>query len=241
MLAELHQPWQRRPFACEADAQQAATLCLRELRLPSQHLTSTVNAEWGPAKRAPRGRPPKAAPRPQQQVWRVTWQPQEAIDAMSRRAQRERRCVLATHVLEAQQLSDAELLRADNGQPAEELRCKWAKHPAAIAPIFLETPSRTAALGCVDVLALLVYTRVERHVRNGLAEQGETRPDRPAPSQRPTARTIAHRMRNMAVVTRPWAGPARRYVTRLKAHQLHVSRLLGYEPAIYAIPPQNSG
>jgi transposase len=241
MLAELHQQWQRRTFACEADAQQAATLCLRESRLHSNHLTYTVNAEWVPAKRATRGRPPKASPRPQHQVWRVTWQPQEAIDAISRRAQRERRFVLATNVLEAQQLSDAELLQAYKGQPAAELSFKWAKNPAAIAPIFLETPSRIAALGCVYLIALLVYTLVERHVRKGLAERGETLPDRPAPSQRPTARTVFHLMRNIAVVTLQWAGPARRYVTRLNAHQLHVIRLLGYEPAIYAIPPQNSG
>jgi transposase len=241
MLAELHQQWQRRPFACEADAQQAATLCVRELRLHSHHLTYTVNAEWVPVKRATRGRPPKAAPRPQRQVWRVTWHPQEAIDAISRRAQRERRFVLATNVLDAQQLSDAELLRAYKGQPAAELSFKWAKNPAAIAPIFLETPSRIAALGCVYLIALLVYTLVERHVRKGLAERGETLPDRPAPSQRPTARTVFHLMRNIAVVTLQWAGPGRRHVTTLNAHQLHVIRLLGLAPSIYAIPPRNSG
>jgi transposase len=241
MLADLQQQWQRRPFACEADAQQAAALCLRELRLHSHHLTYTVSAEWVPAKRTTRGRPPKDAPRPQCQVWRVTWQVQEATDAISRRAQRECRFVLATNVLDVRQLSDAELLQAYKGQPAVELSVKWAKNPAAIAPIFLETPTRIAALGCVYLIALLVYTLVERHVRKGLAARGETLPDRPAPSQRPTARTVFHLMRHIAVVTLQWAGQAHRHVTTLNAHQLHVIRLLGYDPSIYALPHRNSG
>jgi hypothetical protein len=68
MLPARQQPWPRRTFACEAEARQAATLCLRELAPPSHQLTSTVDAEWVPAKRARRGRPPKDAPRPQRQV-----------------------------------------------------------------------------------------------------------------------------------------------------------------------------
>jgi transposase len=126
---------------------------------------------------------------------------QEATTAISRRAQRERRFVLASNVLDAQHLSDAELLRAYKWQPAAELSFKWAKNPAAIAPIFLDTPTRIAALGCVYLIALLVYTLVERQVRKSLAERGETLPDRPAPSQCPSARTVFQLMRNIAVVT----------------------------------------
>jgi peptidoglycan/LPS O-acetylase OafA/YrhL len=82
--------------------------------------------------------------------------------------------VLATNVLAAQQLSDPELWRAYKGQPAAELSCTWAKNPAAIAPILLETPTRMAALGCVYLLALLGYTLVERQARQGLAARGST-------------------------------------------------------------------
>jgi transposase len=41
MLADCQQPWQRPTFACEADAHQAATLCLRELMLHQHQLTSS--------------------------------------------------------------------------------------------------------------------------------------------------------------------------------------------------------
>jgi hypothetical protein len=240
MLAGLQHQWQPRPFAGEADARQAATLCVRERRVPQHQLTSTVAAEWVPAKRTTRGRPPKHAPRPQRQVWRVAWQAQEATEAICRRAQRARRFVLASHVLDAPHLSDAELLRADTGQPAAELSVTWAKHPAAIAPIFRETPTRIAALGCVYVLALLVYTWVERHVRKRLAERGETLPDRPAPSQRPTARTVFHLMRNIAVVTLVWGGQRHRQMTALSPVQLQVISLLGDEDSSDALPDRNS-
>jgi transposase len=240
MLTTLRQQWQRRTFACEADARQAATLCWRELTLHSHQLTYTVDAEWVPAKRTTRGRPPKDAPRPQRQVWQVSWQVQEATAAILAQAQRERRFVLATNVLDTQHLSDADLLRAYKGQPAVELSFKWAKNPAALAPIFLETPTRIAALGCVYLMALLVYTLVERQVRKSLTERRETLPDRPAPSQRPTARTVFQLMRNIAVVTLVWSGRPQRQVTMLGPAQLHVISLLGYECSIYSFPHQNS-
>jgi transposase len=240
-LTTLQQRWQRRTFACEADAHQDAMLCLRELALHHYQLTYTVAAEWVAAKRATRGRPPKDAPRPQGQVWRVYWQVQEATEARALQAQRERRFVLATNVLDVQDLPDAELLKAYKGQPAVELSFKWAKNPAVIAPLFLETPTRIAALGGVYLIALLIYTLVERQVRKGLMERGETLPDRPAPSQRPTARTVFQLLRNIAAVTLQWAGQAHQHVTPLNAHQLHVIRLLGYEPSIYALPRRNSG
>jgi hypothetical protein len=172
MLATRQEQWQRRTFACEADAQQAAALCLRERRWHSHHLTDTVSPAWGPTKRATRGRPRKDVPPPQRQVWRVMWQVQEATDAISRWAQRERRLVLVTKVVEAQQLSDTARLRAYQGQPAAELSCTWAKNPAAIAPILLDTPTRMAALSGVYLIARLVSTLVERQVRQGLAARG---------------------------------------------------------------------
>jgi hypothetical protein len=185
--AALDQPWQRRCFAGEAEAHQAATLCLRELALRDQVLTYTVASAGVPDKQATRGRPPTHAPRPQRQVWRVTWPGREASQVLTAQARRERRCGLATTVLDGPPRSDAERWRASKGQPAAARRGTWAKHPAVLAPSFVETPTRLAAVGGGDVSALLGSTLVERHVRKALAARGETLPDRPALSQRPTA------------------------------------------------------
>lgn len=240
-LATLQQQWQQRSFACEADAHQAAVHCFQQLSLHSHQVTYTVQAEWVPAKWAKRGRPPQHASRPQHQVWRVTWQFQEATEAMHARMQRASRLVLATNVLDSEQLTDAELLRTYKGQPAVELSFKWAKNPAAFAPIFLETPTRIAALGCVYLIALLVYTLIERQVRRGLVERGETLPDRPSPSQHPTARTVFQLMRNLAVVTLQWGGQHQRYVTPLNEHQRRVLHLLGHQLSHYMLPHQKAG
>ena len=90
-------------------------------------------------------------------------------------------------------------------------------------------------------MALLVYTLVVRQVRKGLAQRRETLPDRPAPSQRPTARTVFQLMRHIAVVILQWTGGSQRHVTMLNGHQLQVIRLLSYEPSIYTLPSRNSG
>ena len=174
-------------------------------------------------------------------MWRVRWQGQEATEAIPTQAQRERRVVLATNGLDAQPRKDADLWRAYTGPPAVELSLTWAKNPAAIAPILLETPTRSAALGWVYWLALLVDTLVARHVRHTVAARGETLPERPAPSRRPTARTVFHRRRNLAVVTLVGAGQRHRQVTARNAHPLHVISLLGHGDSIDAPPPRNSG
>jgi hypothetical protein len=141
---------------------------------------------------------------------------------------------LATHGLDGPPRSDAERWRASKGQPAAARRCMWAKHPAVLAPSFVETPTRMAAVGGGDVSALLGSTRVERHVRNAPAARGETLPERPAPHPRPPARP-------MAVVTRLWAGPRRRPMTTLHAPQHHVIGLLGSGEALSTVPHRNSG
>jgi hypothetical protein len=101
--------------------------------LHSHHLTYTVGAAGVADKRTTRGRPPKEALRPQRQVWRGTWQVHEATEVIMTRTRLDSRFVPATNVLEAEHLSDADLLRAYERQPAVELSFKWAKNPAAMA------------------------------------------------------------------------------------------------------------
>ena len=42
---------------------------------------------------------------------------------------------------------------------------RWIKNPAAIAPVWLEKPERIAALAMLTVLGLLVYSVIQRQVR----------------------------------------------------------------------------
>jgi hypothetical protein len=74
-----------------------------------------------------------------------------------------------------------------------------------------------------------------------LAERRKTLPDRPAPRQPPTARTVFQLMHNMAMITLGWAGRGPRQVTALGPRQLYVIGLLDDEFSIYRFPHRTSG
>jgi hypothetical protein len=126
-IERYHRAWVVRPYRWLAETGEGHERVLRFLVVESTQLAKAK------------------APRLQRQVWRVCWQVQESPEAITTQAQRERRFVLASNVLDGQQLTDADLLRAYKEQPAVELSCKWVKNPATVPPIFLETPPQIAA------------------------------------------------------------------------------------------------
>jgi transposase len=68
----------------------------------------------------------------------------------------------------------AEVLRRYKRQSAVEQRYATVKGPLAVAPMFLQTNRRITALITVICLALLIFSLIEREVRQRLAEQGHT-------------------------------------------------------------------
>jgi transposase len=66
----------------------------------------------------------------------------------------------------------AEVLRRYKGQHTVEQRYATIKGPLAVAPMFLQTNRRITALITVICLALLIFSLIEREVRQQLAEQG---------------------------------------------------------------------
>jgi transposase len=68
----------------------------------------------------------------------------------------------------------AEVLRRYKAQNTVEQRYSTVKGPLAVAPMFLQTNRRITALITVICLALLIFSLIEREVRNRLAEQGHT-------------------------------------------------------------------
>jgi transposase len=68
----------------------------------------------------------------------------------------------------------AEVLRRYKGQSTVEQRYATIKGPLAVAPMFLQTNRRITALITVICLALLIFSLIEREVRQRLTEQGHT-------------------------------------------------------------------
>jgi hypothetical protein len=85
----------------------------------------------------------------------------------------------------AEAWTDTEGLQAEQEQPTSVAPgLRWSKHPAALSPVWLETPARLAAWAMLTVGGLLVYSSMQRQVRLSLRTQeqqllgntGETAP-----------------------------------------------------------------
>jgi hypothetical protein len=114
---------------------------------------------------------------------------QEAIDAS---AAADGWYALLTN-LAPSQASPEEVFRRYKGQHVVERRYGEFKGPLAVAPLFLKTNRRIAALITVICLALLIFCLVERQVRNALRPHGEMMTGLPGYGRtpaRPTGRTI---------------------------------------------------
>ena len=109
------------------------------------------------------------------------------------------------------QASPGEVFRRYKGQHVVERRYREFKGPLAVAPLFLKTNRRIAALITVICLALLIFCLVERQVRNALRPHGEMMTGLPgygpAPA-RPTGRTIFQALADLRLIPAHDGNPA---------------------------------
>lgn len=124
----------------------------------------------------------------------------------------------------------AAVLLAYKGQPQVERRYHELKGPLCVAPVFLHGNKRIAALLHVLMLALLVYSLIERQVRRALEHQGSADgkmtglyPDNRR--ERPTARMIFYHLGELDLQLGQGGGPPQvLHITR--GVQLHLLDLL---------------
>ena len=148
------------PFQCAADAEAAAT-AFRATAPRWWPCTPTVGA----VPRARRGRPRADTPPAVVTTYHVTvaWGPRDEI-AVRAELQRRSGFVLIT-TLPADRSDAAALLREYKGQTSVEQRFHFLKDPTFVDAVFLKKPERIQALGYVMLLALLLFSVVERRVR----------------------------------------------------------------------------
>jgi len=129
------------------------------------------------------------------------------------------------------QADAAGILLAYKGQGGVERRYGEMKGPLAVAPVFLHDNKRIAALLHVLMLALLIYSLIERQVRRALEQGGS--PDGKMTGlypdnrrERPTARMIFYHLGELDLATGPGSDPPQiLHITR--GVQLHLLDLLG--------------
>jgi transposase len=194
-VAEHSRRIEARCFACAADAEAAIADYEgrgqgrrgRKPRLWRYHaLHYRVEAVSVPAKRAHRGRPPKAEA-PQVEVrYRLVVYTEPLVPSEDAHG----RTVLATTV-RPEVCTDAEILQAYQEQHITvEPGFRWIKNPAAISPVWLEKPERVAALAMLTVVGLLVYVVIQRQVRLYLREHDQQVPGNKGPTSTPTAAVV---------------------------------------------------
>ncbi|MGH9188650.1 MAG: IS1634 family transposase [Acidimicrobiales bacterium] len=131
--------------------------------------------------------------------------------------------------LDPDEADAAEVLRRYKGQEVVERRYGDFKGPLAVAPMFLKSNRRIAALITVVCLALLIFSLVERAVRHAIAPEitmlGLYPERRPA---RPTGRTIFAALATMRLIPSARGEPA--VVPRPNGVQLRLLRLLDVDP-----------
>lgn len=230
----------RKPASCEEDALRTARKALPKLRFHRAELTA--RAEQRPLKLPNRGRPRKGEERPMETVYLVSASVERDDDAILRARQHASCFPLMTDHLDRDGWEDARILAEYRHQGIVEgtTGFRWLKGPAAVAPMFLKTPTRMRALGLVMILALMVRNLWQFQMRRAAREAGEKieHPFTKRPVANLTAEMAMEHFGGMLTLRlRLDGGDWRRVPRPVSAVGLQILGYLGVEPAVFWKPP----
>ena len=152
-------------FSCEADATREKDRFLDQFKDAFHHVTASVLSREREIPRPAPGRPKKGEEAKTETVYVVSAQPGERKrEAVLAERQRRSTFTLIT-TLPKEEVPAAELLREYKEQSTCERRFSFLKDPAFIDGVFLKNRERVEALGYVMLLACLVFSLLERRIR----------------------------------------------------------------------------
>ena len=225
-------------FACEPDARLAFEQLLKTVRPKYHGATMTVVPQEVVQKRSTRGRPSAGAVTDCKTIWRVISQTELDSVAVAQAYDNARTFVLISSVLSGR-ASDAELLKIYKDQPKIERRFKFLKDPYYVGATLFKKPERIEAFNYVVLLALLLYSLLERRVRQSLLADKE--PFHVAGSYktyRPSGKTILEELDYITIgVFRDSSGNRREIPANIERALGRLVNLAGFDIKIYATPP----
>ena len=174
-------------FACQSDALRAAKRLSK--KLPYHNLVNTQAREG--LGDFPEKNSPKICELPE-----ITYQVQAQLEPDTKKIEIETqsagRFVLATNVLDIQELSNDEMLAHYKEQQSTERGFAFLKDPLFFTDsVFLKSPERVSALALLMGLCLLVYTLAQRELRQTLKQaQSGLKNQLGKLTERPTLRWI---------------------------------------------------
>lgn len=185
-------------FACAADAMKAANRFEKRQRF--HQFTNLEILEH--CRHAKSGRPRKDA-QPAQCYYQIRALLVPNKKAIATEQQRSGRFILATNVLNAQALSNDDMLREYKAQQSTERGFRFLKDPLFFtSSVFLNSSERVAALAMVMGLCLLVYSLGQRTLRQALERAKQTIKNQLGkPTATPTMRWVFQCFMSIHLVT----------------------------------------
>jgi transposase len=178
---------------------------------------------------AGKGRPNANTP-----IKSIDWQIQAEVrpdaEAIWQRKQHKGCFVLGTNI-EADDLSDAEVISAYKAQSQVEGGFRFLKDPLFfVSSLFVKKPTRIQGLLMVMTLALLVYSVAQRRLRQALARQNESLPNQiNQPTQRPTLRWVFQLLEGIHRVRVIVQDQVHNLIEGLNEVQIKILRMFGQE------------
>ncbi|MBW4546266.1 MAG: IS1634 family transposase [Symplocastrum torsivum CPER-KK1] len=158
-------------FACQPDALAAASRLSKQLKyhnLTQIQIVSVLCESESEANSFSRAES-------SQQVYKIQAQLEPDAGAIARQTLAAGRFILATNVLDLDQLSCDEMIAKYKEQQSSERGFAFLKDPLFFADsVFLKSPERIEALALVMGLCLLVYTLGQRYLRSQLQQSNST-------------------------------------------------------------------
>lgn len=219
----------KKPFACDADAEQALNEFKNECHLLGFEQTAIIKA---PTYSSP-GRPKKNE-EPTGYQYFIEAVPFTDLEKVKLAKLKVGMFILATNDIGDESLTMAELLGHYKSQQKVERGFRFLKSPEFLtSSIFLKKPQRIEALLMIMTLSLLVYASLEHKIREQLAQTEEFFPSmvKNKLTSKPTARWVFLKFEGIDTLEIN----GQRFITGLKEHQTRLLKLLGrvYE-AVYS-------
>jgi transposase len=223
-----------RSFACEPDAHEAWRTWLDDHDDPCFEFDAEIVETEQKKSREKPGRPPNDW-EPYETVYKIAASVQRDAAAIAHRKKRESCFVVVTSLEDEEEWPAEQVLREYKEQQAVERRFPVLKDPKRVGPVFLDRPERVEALGYVLLMALLVYSLIERRAREALKDADEPMQLSGGPtSYRPTGRRVLERFENVQVVHIE----GKRELPDNESVPRRVLELLGLDTTIYGVEPE---
>ncbi|ODA17622.1 hypothetical protein A5N86_08780 [Geobacillus thermoleovorans] len=236
LLHEEQVRWERHPFSCREDAEQALTSLKASLRPRFHRVEAAVEEIVRPKKR--RGRPKKGAEPETETLYTLRLNVEFDQPAWEQARWKASRFVLVTTVpkeWKGQQMDAQEILKLYKGQISVEMNFAFLKDPFFTDEIYVKKPERVAVLGYLFLLALAIYRVFQRRVRQFITPERPLKGAGGRKLTRPTGQAIFQLFQyvNVILLELPDGRIQRALDRPLNPDQRRILQGLGMDESIY--------